>query len=513
MMRGDAFHASGGDGGVGTRIKVQAFDNQGTAFFDTSLYGNTYINPTSTANGTAYNASAGTFIRPYSESDTSLGAFCGSGLCATVIAPRGNLLAGGGAANVLGLFDSNYAGYKYFPEGMIVFGQPYGGETSYVSTWIGWDPDYYGVSPLVMCNVGGDLPPFSVNNSCSIMRRTAYGNVSGWWGQQGAAGAFSAAKAGILWGDALTTSGRSALTGALAWHPNGFGLGVSGSNPLMYVQSGTAAPTSGNWLVGDLVINSAPSVGGVWGWRCTTAGTPGTWEAMLQVPSTWAWANITGAPTIPPPLPTNALGWLHNDGSGNLSWSTPTGGGNVTGPASSTANDVACFNGTSGTALQECTTPISGAAVATAVANTGFVMSWRPPYLPTAAANSTYYIGNLAGQAPTTTNIARVAAAQIPRTCTATKIIYYVANGGNIDSGSNTATFNLSVGGSGTASSTPYSDTTANIPFNTVNGQSVQVTINDVIASGTNLMIQLKTPTTWGTTPTNVYLGADLYCQ
>jgi hypothetical protein len=282
-MRGDAFHASGGDGGVGTRIKTQAIDNQGTAYVDTSLYGNTYINPLSTANGTAYNASAGTFIRPYSESDGSLGVFCnGSYRCATVVDPQGNLLAGGSAANILGVFSANHSGALYVPQGEVVFGQPYGAETSYVATWIGWDPDYNGVSPLAIANVAGSTPPFSGGNSWSTLRRTAYGNASGWWFWQGTTGAFSTSKTGILWGDNLTTSGRSGLTAPYSWFPNGIGLGVSGSNPLMYVQSGTAAPTTGNWLAGDLVINSAPSVGGTWGWRCTTAGTPGTWEAMLQ---------------------------------------------------------------------------------------------------------------------------------------------------------------------------------------------------------------------------------------
>jgi hypothetical protein len=40
---------------------------------------------------------------------------------------------------------------------------------------------------------------------------------------------------------------------------------------------GSAAPTNGTWRVGDAVINSAPAVGSPKGWRCTVAGTPGTW--------------------------------------------------------------------------------------------------------------------------------------------------------------------------------------------------------------------------------------------
>ncbi len=40
---------------------------------------------------------------------------------------------------------------------------------------------------------------------------------------------------------------------------------------------GTVAPASGTWAVGDMAINSVPVVGQPKGWRCTVAGTPGTW--------------------------------------------------------------------------------------------------------------------------------------------------------------------------------------------------------------------------------------------
>lgn len=45
-----------------------------------------------------------------------------------------------------------------------------------------------------------------------------------------------------------------------------------------------AAPIAGNHLVGDIVYNDTPIVDGnnmqLFGWRCTVAGTPGTWVAM-----------------------------------------------------------------------------------------------------------------------------------------------------------------------------------------------------------------------------------------
>lgn len=38
-----------------------------------------------------------------------------------------------------------------------------------------------------------------------------------------------------------------------------------------------AAPTTGHWRSGDLLVNEAPAVGSPKGWRCTATGTPGTW--------------------------------------------------------------------------------------------------------------------------------------------------------------------------------------------------------------------------------------------
>lgn len=47
-------------------------------------------------------------------------------------------------------------------------------------------------------------------------------------------------------------------------------------------------PTGGNystatWSVGDTVYNSAPAVGQPVGWKCTVAGTPGTWVALANL--------------------------------------------------------------------------------------------------------------------------------------------------------------------------------------------------------------------------------------
>ena len=46
---------------------------------------------------------------------------------------------------------------------------------------------------------------------------------------------------------------------------------------------GSAAPTTGAWFRGDVVLNSAPSAAGTPGWVCTASGTPGTWKARANV--------------------------------------------------------------------------------------------------------------------------------------------------------------------------------------------------------------------------------------
>ena len=56
--------------------------------------------------------------------------------------------------------------------------------------------------------------------------------------------------------------------------PNGFGLNDR------KVLSGTAAPSGGAFVQGDMMFNSAPAAGSPMGWMCVASGSPGTWKAM-----------------------------------------------------------------------------------------------------------------------------------------------------------------------------------------------------------------------------------------
>ena len=46
---------------------------------------------------------------------------------------------------------------------------------------------------------------------------------------------------------------------------------------------GSAAPSTGDWHIGDIIYNQTPTAGGNIGWVCTTAGTPGTWKEFGSI--------------------------------------------------------------------------------------------------------------------------------------------------------------------------------------------------------------------------------------
>jgi len=57
------------------------------------------------------------------------------------------------------------------------------------------------------------------------------------------------------------------------------GIGV-GQNKIYWLP---AIPVTGAWARGSVVYNTSVVAGGVFGWMCVTAGTPGTWKSMGNV--------------------------------------------------------------------------------------------------------------------------------------------------------------------------------------------------------------------------------------
>ena len=82
----------------------------------------------------------------------------------------------------------------------------------------------------------------------------------------------------------LTTTGSSAVatlgtcTGSYFDKTNYWsGTMSNGATGLIVEQLNNAAPAAGTWAVGDRIEQSVPVAGQPKGWRCTVAGTPGTW--------------------------------------------------------------------------------------------------------------------------------------------------------------------------------------------------------------------------------------------
>lgn len=74
-----------------------------------------------------------------------------------------------------------------------------------------------------------------------------------------------------------------------------------------------------------------------------------------------AWGDITGKPAPVTALGAlaNASGFLKNNGSGTLTWDSPTGSGDVVGPASGTDNALARFDSTTGKLIQNSVATLS----------------------------------------------------------------------------------------------------------------------------------------------------------
>ena len=96
----------------------------------------------------------------------------------------------------------------------------------------------------------------------------------------------------IVWSNGSST-GRVTFNNVYQYATGNYGTGTYSGVGYMLSGSGTAAtgnigkilwqntyPTTGTWIVGDIVYNTAPTSGGNIGWVCTTSGTPGIWKTF-----------------------------------------------------------------------------------------------------------------------------------------------------------------------------------------------------------------------------------------
>lgn len=79
---------------------------------------------------------------------------------------------------------------------------------------------------------------------------------------------------GTIGRSSSTVSGTSFMT-----MQNGVWAARFGDDAIRLMGLATQAPTSGEWATGDVLLNSGNS-STVIGWKCTAAGTPGTWQTV-----------------------------------------------------------------------------------------------------------------------------------------------------------------------------------------------------------------------------------------
>ena len=85
---------------------------------------------------------------------------------------------------------------------------------------------------------------------------------------------------------------KSSIQGCYFWKDRDSGNVDNGLDSKYYEKKGenviiksTTTPTYGTWKKGDIIINSNPSAGSVYGWICTVDGTPGTWKEISTIGS------------------------------------------------------------------------------------------------------------------------------------------------------------------------------------------------------------------------------------
>ena len=85
---------------------------------------------------------------------------------------------------------------------------------------------------------------------------------------------------------------NSSIQGCYFWKDRDSGNVDNGLDSKYYEKKGenviiksTTTPTYGTWKKGDIIINSNPSAGSVYGWICTVDGTPGTWKEISTIGS------------------------------------------------------------------------------------------------------------------------------------------------------------------------------------------------------------------------------------
>lgn len=285
--RGDGLHYELGGANLLVVSNSKAEGNGNCGFWETSLYGGTYISASTQLNHQCnFHATSGVWIHPYSEGNEPLGSFGGGS--SLVIGPAGNA-----DITPMGAEVSQYYDYVVTPSHVDsgTTGSPLIQRNVTDQDGNGYAAqNWFNASPQPVTG-----RPFDGQELYSILavgRRTQYGNTSGWWCDMHGNRNYN----GSLWSsdhclsDSLTVTGRSAIDGQFgsSWSPNGYFEGAAGNyEPQCYNGTASAPPQQGTWRKCDFFRNTDPR-SGVFGWVATAdgAGAGARWAVVPILPLT-----------------------------------------------------------------------------------------------------------------------------------------------------------------------------------------------------------------------------------
>lgn len=243
----------GGDANSGVAKSVNVVGNGGWGIYDSSFLGNTYIGCHADSNVLGAYKSDNANAR-----NVFLGCYSEGGQPASVIDHPSMVIGGMHGAGITG------SGYFAVDGGFdrLISKNGTGNPEIAIGTGFGIGGDSDGVLALTD----------PVETSLPTVMKWIVGRWRLMW-------------AHIDSGEMLSLYTRSATVANgyprdLAVGGIGFRNGYYAGSGMKYRGVGSAAPSSGAWLRGDIVYNDSPSAGGLIGWVCVASGSPGTWKTF-----------------------------------------------------------------------------------------------------------------------------------------------------------------------------------------------------------------------------------------
>jgi hypothetical protein len=247
-VNGDGIHVNGADANANLFLHPDASGNKGWGVNDSSGLGNTYDQGHTFGNlygayrSRPASANRSTFISPYSEGDQGTD----NGGTIFEMSSRAIILGAQGATP-----DGNFPAINAENDGLVAH--------QTLSVMDAADTEDTGGT---YGRLGRGLFELRTTDGLKFEIKRESSNYTGFW-----------------YGGAFTMLFANAANGAIAtnkpFFANGFALDPNSSQ-----SAGSAAPTTGAWVQGQIVWNTAPTAGGFAGFICTASGTPGTWKTF-----------------------------------------------------------------------------------------------------------------------------------------------------------------------------------------------------------------------------------------